>query len=101
MEVRSAATLVEARAAKVRDVVPVPAEGRNSKGQRSFRHAPLRRRYYELSTPLASARRAVIDCRKLRLSPLRDGCYSDAAGALERCSSCAPSRPSLFPFRAV
>jgi len=33
MEVRSAATLVEARAAKVRDVVPVPAEGRNLKGK--------------------------------------------------------------------
>src|ERR1700732_449804 len=70
-------------------------------GKEASAEHTLRPRYYALSTPLASVRQTVIDCRKLRLSPLRDGCYSDAAGALGRCSSCAPSLPPLPPFRAV
>jgi hypothetical protein len=75
--------------------------------------------YYALFTPVASARgprsarvrqtkrrlcrcdfrlqRFAIDCRKLRLSPLRGGCYSDAAGSLERCSSCVPPCRIFLP----
>jgi hypothetical protein len=79
----------------------------------------LQAQYYAFFTPVASVRRPrsarvrqiarrlcrcdfrlhrfAINCRKLQLSPLRGGCYSDAAGALGRCSSCAPPCRIFLP----